>query len=265
MSAPALQVSSARSAASHEHGGGEPGTEFWAEVVHDLRSPLASILCLADALRSGSSGPVNERQRRQLELIYTAALGLARVTSDALELPRAGDELAGEKATAVSMAELLESVREIVQPMADVKGLSLRLRITAEPETRYGPALALSRALLNLTTNALKSTDEGTVEIAARPTEGDRVEFSVRDTGPGIDPAALDALSGSCQAVRGRNGVGFSRSGLGLAIACRLVRAMGGELRSESQQGGGTRFSFEIELPPGSAAPALEEAVAREE
>jgi hypothetical protein len=97
----------------------------------------------------------------------------------------------------------------------------------------------VARVLLNLTTNALKYTDTGFVEVAARETGDARIEFSVRDTGPGID--GLDAGP----TVRSD----FSSSGLGLAICRKLVAAMGGELDVTNHPQGGTKFSFEIDLP----------------
>jgi signal transduction histidine kinase len=110
--------------------------------------------------------------------------------------------------------------------------------------------------LLNLTANALKCTERGRVTVAARPRDEERVEFSVEDTGPGLDPEVVQALRDGLELERRRNGDGFSRSGLGLAIACKLVAAMGAELCVQSRPGEGTRFSFELELPRSEASPA---------
>ena len=82
-----------------------------------------------------------------------------------------------------------------------------------------------------------------------------RLEFSVRDTGVGIDPLVL---RGSHQAVRAAPAGGrhqFSSSGLGLAICRKLVKAMGAELEVETRPDWGTRFYFEVDCPPASAAP----------
>jgi len=75
-----------------------------------------------------------------------------------------------------------------------------------------------------------------------------RVEFSVRDTGPGIGSEALANLYQPFRRARGRNGHCFSGTGLGLAISRKLVAAMGSELQLETG-GGGTRFYFELDLP----------------
>ena len=224
------------------------GLELLVQVMHDLRSPLTSILFRAETLQRGQSGPVNELQRRQLGLIYSAGLGLSAVVSDALELARGGTELSDPEPSPFSCAELLESVAAIVRPMADEKGLEIKL-VPPAVDRRIGHAGALSRALLNLLTNALKFTERGSVEISCRELTERRVEFSVRDTGPGINPDALATLFEPFRRARGRSGYAFSGTGLGLAITRKLVAAQGGRLAFETAAGAGTRFFFDLDLP----------------
>ena len=118
---PARQLSQHLSTSTSE------GLDLLVEVIHDLRSPLTSILFLAETLQRGQSGPVNEVQHRQVGLIYSAALGLSALVADAIELARGGDELADGDPSPFSVAELMESVRTIVRPMAEEKGLAIRL------------------------------------------------------------------------------------------------------------------------------------------
>jgi signal transduction histidine kinase len=224
------------------------GLDLLVEIGHDLRSPLTSIMFLAETLQRGTSGVVNDVQYRQLGLVYSAALGLSALVSDALEFARGGDELSDTDLTPFSVAGLLLSVQDMVRPIAEEKGLE----IIVEPphvDDRLGYPTALSRALLNLTTNALKFTERGSVTVSCDPRAQWRMEFSVRDTGPGINPEALTSLFQPFRRARGRPGYCFSGTGLGLAITRKLVRAMGGELRFETEPGRGTRFFFEIDLP----------------
>lgn len=227
---------------------GSRGLQLLSEIAHDLRSPLTSILTLAEALRRGQSGEVNDVQRRQLGLIYSAALGLSTTTSDVTELAQSGACLAEERYP-VSIEEILESVRDMVLPMAEEKGLDVRL-LPGQESQRLCCGLAVSRVLLNLTTNALKFTEEGYVELATCSKGPIEVEFSVRDTGPGIDPEARDSLYRIFRRDPDHGGEYFSGTGLGLVICQRLVRAMGGELQFETESNWGTRFSFTLELPP---------------
>ena len=149
----------------------------------------------------------------------------------------------------LSVTDVFQSVHDIVQPMAEEKGLEIRLRAPSD-DRRLGHALALSRVLLNLTTNALKFTSQGFVEVAAEPRGPLRLEFSVRDTGPGIPSDALLKLYQPFRREPGRPGYYFSGTGLGLVICQRLVAAMGSELQVETRSGWGTRFYFETEIPP---------------
>ncbi len=224
------------------------GLELVVEVAHDLRSPLTSILFLAETLQRGRSGPVNPVQERQLGLIYSAAFGLSSVASDVIELARGGDRLVDLDPIPFSVTDILESVRDIVQPIAEEKALTVRLTVP-EADFRIGHPVALSRVLLNLTTNALKFTAEGFVEVTARQTAARCVEFSVRDSGRGIPPQSMATLFEPFRRRQKPGEYAFSGSGLGLSICRKLVEAMGSRLQVETTQGVGTRFYFGLDLP----------------
>ena len=227
---------------------GPDGLELVVEVAHDLRSPLTSILFLAETLQRARSGPVNPVQERQLGLIYSAAFGLSSVASDVIELARGGDRLVDLDPIPFSVTDILESVRDIVQPIAEEKSLTVRLT-APEADFRIGHPVALSRVLLNLTTNALKFTAEGFVEVIARDTAARSVEFSVRDTGRGIPPQSMATLYEPFRRRQKPGEYAFSGSGLGLSICRKLVEAMGSTLAVETAPGYGTRFYFSLDLP----------------
>jgi signal transduction histidine kinase len=227
---------------------GPDGLELVVEVAHDLRSPLTSILFLAETLRRGRSGPLTPLQERQIGLIYAAAFGLTSVASDVIELARGGERQLESEPLPFSVNDILESVRDIVQPIAEEKGLQVELSGPAEG-LRVGYPVALSRVLLNLTTNALKFTDEGSVQVTAREIGPTTMEFSVRDTGRGIPPQAMSMLFEPFRRRQKERDYAFSGSGLGLSICRKLVEAMRGELQVETAPGAGTRFFFALDLP----------------
>jgi len=231
---------------------GPNGLDLVVEMAHDLRSPLTSIVLLAEALQSEQSGAVSAAQRRELGLIYSAALSLCGTASDVIELARGSPRLLDRQPVAFSVAEVFSSVRSMVLPLAVVKGLEVRL-VPPVPERRVGHARALARVVLNLATNAVKFADAGFVEIAAWPVRPTRLEFSVRDTGPGIDPATLQVLYQPFRKRAAALRPEFSSSGLGLAICRKLVCAMGSELQVETRPGWGTRFSFALDVPPATS------------
>jgi signal transduction histidine kinase len=224
------------------------GLELVVEVAHDLRSPLTSILFLAETLQRGRSGPVTPIQERQLGLIYSAAFGLSSVASDVIELARGGDRLVDLDPIPFSVTDILESVRDIVQPIAEEKNLTVRLT-SPENDFRIGHPVALSRVLLNLTTNALKFTGEGFVELTAIHRTGRSIEFSVRDTGRGIPPQSMATLFEPFRRRQKPGEYAFSGSGLGLSICRKLVEAMGSVMQVETSPGYGTRFYFVLDLP----------------
>ncbi len=228
---------------------GPDGMELVVEVAHDLRSPLTSILFLAETLQRGRSGPITAVQERQLGLIYSAAFGLSSMASDVIELARGGDRLVDLDPLPFSIADIFESVRDIVQPIAEEKGLTVRMHMP-EGDLRVGFPVALSRVLLNLTTNALKFTSEGYVELRADEGEGDQVVFSVRDTGRGIPTQAMLTLFEPFRRRQKQGEYAFSGAGLGLSICRKLVEAMRSSLKVETgASDSGTKFFFSLNLP----------------
>jgi signal transduction histidine kinase len=226
---------------------GPDGLELVVEVAHDLRSPLTSILFLAETLQRGRSGPVTPLQERQLGLIYSAAFGLSSVASDVIELARGGDRLVDLEPLPFSVADIFESVRDIVLPIAEEKGLEVKLAPPVQ-SSRIGHPVALSRILLNLTTNALKFTDSGYIEVRATEAGPTALEFAVRDTGRGIPPSSLAMLFEPFRRRQKERDYAFSGSGLGLSICRKLVEAMHGELQVETGSTG-TLFFFKLDLP----------------
>ena len=231
---------------------GANSLELVVEFAHDLRSPLTSIMFLAETLRKGQSGEINDVQRDQLGIVYSAALGMVGMANDLMDLASSeADEEWGDFAEEpFSIQEVVETVRNTVAPMAEQKRLDISF-YTPQNDHRIGHPILLNRVLLNLVTNAIKFTDEGRVEIVADETRPGRVEFSVKDTGRGISREAQESIFSLFGRSQSRTGYHFSGTGLGLTICKRMVDMMGGDLQVESQKGEGTRFWFELELPRG--------------
>ncbi len=220
------------------------------EVAHDGRSSLTAILFLAETLQRRLSGDINGLQYRQLGLIYSAALGLSQTVSNLLELIRGGNGLAEERSP-FSVSDTLESVSDIARPMAEEKGLVIRPSAPSV-DHRLGHPLALSRVLLNLTTTALLTAETGVVELAAKETGRTHIEFSVHHTGTGIGTEPLETLFAPFPRTAHGQGYRFSSTGLDLVLCRRLVEAMGSQFHVESKPHLGTRFSFGVELEPGT-------------
>jgi signal transduction histidine kinase len=216
------------------------------EIAHDMRSPLTSILFLVDTLRRGQSGPVNGTQERQLGLIYGAALGLNTLASDVIDAVRGGQRLVDGPPLPFSITEVIRSVCETVRPVSEEKGLPV-LATQQAVDGRVGYPAALGRVLLNLVTNALKYTNQGSVSVGCMEAGSSAVTFFVQDTGEGIPPHVMSMLFDGFRPSA--SGMRFSNAGLGLAICQNFLRAMGTSLQVDSTTNSGTRFSFTVQLP----------------
>ncbi|HJP85471.1 MAG TPA: HAMP domain-containing sensor histidine kinase [Gemmatimonadaceae bacterium] len=213
-------------------------------IAHDIRSPLGSILLLVDSLRRAERTGSNPVRERQLGLIYGAAFGLSTTVSNLIAAAR-GDGLVQAATAPFSISETMHSVSEIVQPMCEEKGIPLGMEFP-EQDARMGYGSAIQQSLLNLASNAIRYTDAGSVAMGCSEIGGDRVEFWVEDTGPGIPDDVLERLCYGFppEGVKLR----FSSAGLGLAIVRTLVEAMESSLQVDSGKDG-TRFSFILSLP----------------
>jgi len=222
--------------------------ELVVELAHDLRSPLNSILFMSEVLRSGHSGPISDHQARQLGLVYSATLGMISVVNDVMELASEQRGAFDEEPGPFSIGSVFESVGKMVGPMAEEKSVALEFR-PPDYDRCLGHPGPIARVLLNLTTNALKFTDEGWVRVSAEMLGRSVVEFSVTDTGRGMEEDEIARLFQAFRKATNRSGYFFSGSGLGLSIARRLLVAMDSELMIDSKPGEGSRFHFRLQLP----------------
>jgi signal transduction histidine kinase len=215
-------------------------------IAHDIRSPLSSILILVESLRRGRGAVTNPIHERQLGLIYGATQGLTTLASDLIDAAR-GEELVEGDARPFSLVETMHSVSTIVQPIAEEKGLQLHIE-NPTADARVGHSSPLHRVLLNLTSNALRYTDSGSVTLGCREASPSRVEFWVQDTGRGLPPKVQETLFDAFRPEQ--VSLRFSSAGLGFATVRALLAAMGSTLVVKTCHDRGTRLSFELELPP---------------
>jgi signal transduction histidine kinase len=213
-----------------------------------MRSPLGSILILAERLRGGAGGDLSPIQQRQLGLVYSAAFGLSSLAGDVIELARGGTTLVDTEQIPFSVSDVLQSIMDILRPMAEEKRLEMKAS-GPTADVRLGHPTALNRVLLNLATNAIKFTNTGSVSISTRELDRSKVEFSVQDTGRGIPEHVLGSLFEAFRQRQTPGDYAFSSAGLGLSICQKLVRAMGGELLVSTALEKGTRFYFTLDLP----------------
>ena len=226
---------------------GQDAQQLVVEMAHDMRSPLGSILILAERLRGGAGGDLTPIQQRQLGLVYSAAFGLSSLAGDVIELARGGTTLVDTEAIPFSVSDVLQSIMDILRPMAEEKRLEMKAT-GPSADARIGHPSALNRVLLNLATNAIKFTNTGSVVVSTSELDRSRIEFSVQDTGRGIPDHVMGSLFEAFRQRQTPGDYAFSSAGLGLSICQKLVRAMGGELHVATELEKGTRFYFTLDL-----------------
>ncbi|MDP2482396.1 MAG: HAMP domain-containing sensor histidine kinase [Candidatus Palauibacterales bacterium] len=218
------------------------------DVSHDLRSPLNSILFLADALRTERSGPLTAAQGHQLNVLYTAAVTLVRMANDLIDFSRlgVGREHIIVSAASFSLETVIAEVRSLVGPLSTHRGAELRTVFEAEG-LRHGDQRLLGRVLLNLVSNALEAVEAGgTVTLAFSDTEAGDLAIEVGDDRTGTDVEALRQLLAITDDRWPGETRGWTR-GLGLTISARFVQAAGGRIEVLDRSGKGT--VFRVELP----------------
>jgi signal transduction histidine kinase/DNA-binding response OmpR family regulator len=223
-------------------------SEFVANVSHEVRTPLHSILALSEVLLSQASGPLTEEQRRQVSIIQRGGESLLRMIGDILDL---GKIEAGRMSVAperVHPGAAVAAVRDAVGPLAEAKGLALLLEVESGLPEIVSDAEKLHRILLNLAHNAVKFTRKGSVTLAARAREGGEdpgtVEFVVKDTGCGIPPEELGRIFLPFRQVDGSLSRREGGTGLGLTIARSLAELLGARIAVESVPGAGSVFTL---------------------
>ena len=214
-----------------------------ASVSHDLRTPLASIQVLAEAI---DDDIVDERTLREYSArLATHVRALSALIDDLFELSRLE---AGEirwTMEQVEIAELLEETVDAMRPHADASGLAVRLDTGGSPAYARANPEQIQRVLFNLIQNAIRHTPaDGSITVRAEPCEGE-VEIEVADTGDGIDPDDRERVFDAFVQGRGREARTNGSAGLGLSIARAIVEAHGGRIwLAEADAGTRVRFSL---------------------
>ena len=219
-------------------------SDFLATMSHELRTPLGAIIGYNDLLADGILGPINDVQKQHLARLRNSATHLLGVIDEILTHSRLEAAREVVNAERGQLSGLVESLTEIVMPLARAKGLECRLEHAHDVELRTD-LRKLKQILVNLAGNAVKYTERGTVSVAFR-VEGEELIATVSDTGIGIAPDDLDHIFDPFwQADTGKRRL-QSGSGLGLSVSLSLARLLGGDIRAQSEPGRGSVFTLRV-------------------
>ncbi|TNY37360.1 sensor histidine kinase [Thermomonospora catenispora] len=227
---------------------GEVKNRFWANISHELRTPINSMIGLARLLLDSRGDPLSDEQRHQVELIAHSGQTILALVDELLEMAKAEEGRLVLRNAPVDVPLMLERLRSLMEPMAEEAGLRLEVDAETADVQPLADETLLTRVLRNLLANGVNFTRAGAVRLSARA-EGDHMVFTVSDTGAGIPEAERERVFEEFYQVLGTRGGG---TGLGLPYARRLAEAMGGGLELDSAVGSGTTVTVRIPLRPPS-------------
>ena len=231
-------------------------SEFLANMSHELRTPMNAILGFTEMILDDIYGDVPPEVRGPIQDVRTCGQQLLRLINDVLDLSKIEAGRMELSLTDYSVQEVVETARTSLRSLAAEKGLDFTAEVQADIPLAHGDGKRITQCLTNLVGNALKFTKQGGVTIRAR-LEGERVVYSVTDTGIGIPNDQLDHIFGEFRQVDSGISREFGGTGLGLSITKTFVELHGGRIWVESEPGRGSTFHFAIPLRIAAATEAV--------
>jgi len=226
-------------------------SSFVSIASHELRTPLSAILGYADILQEGVHGPLSEKQRSTLERIVVNTGHLLNLVNNLLDQARIEAGTLTLNVAPFVLADLIDDVQGVMDVLAQAKGLTLVSHIAdGVSDTLFGDRQRLHQILINLVSNAVKFTDEGTVHIHAYRPDVDHWALKVSDSGHGIPPEAQAHVFEPFRQADDSLTREHTGAGLGLAIVKQLTDLMSGEITLKSVVGHGSTFTVVLPLVP---------------
>ncbi len=221
-------------------------SEFLALISHEIRNPMNGIIGTCDLVMDTD---LDRKQKEYLKIIQSSARSLLGLINDILDFSKIEAGKLDFETIPFALREVIEEVSDMFLELMSKKDIEMVVDIAPDvPRELIADPLRLRQVLVNLTSNALKFTDEGEIciTVQTRAATADAVEllFCVRDTGIGIAPEHQQNLFDVFTQVNGSTTRKYGGTGLGLAICKRIVEMMGGNIWVESEPGVGSLFYF---------------------
>lgn len=223
--------------------------QFLANMSHEIRTPMNAVLGFTHLLKAQ---PLNEKSKEYVSAIENAGQSLLEIINDILDISKIESGMMRIEASPFSLRSVLHGVNTMFKPKAEEKQLQLSVTIEEEvPDILYGDVMRLTQVLVNLTSNAVKFTNEGEVRIHVTKVWAEenavRILFTVSDTGIGIDASKLHSIFDRFNQAEASTTRKFGGTGLGLTIVKQLIELQNGFISVESKAGEGA--TFKVELP----------------
>ncbi|WP_100658377.1 PAS domain-containing hybrid sensor histidine kinase/response regulator [Alteromonas flava] len=224
-------------------------TAFLANITHEIRTPLNIIIGMAHFLREdGLSGA----QQTRIDTIETASRHLLEILNLVLDISKIETGKFDIAHEPINLQEVFDDIYRLMSVSANEKGLSFITDLGELPTDVKGDAIRLKQAILNLTSNAIKFTDSGTITLRVRVVADTQssvnIRIEVEDTGIGFKPEVLPRLFNEFEQADNSLTRQYQGTGLGLSITKRIAHLMGGDVGATSTVGKGSTFWFDISL-----------------
>ena len=224
---------------------------FLASMSHELRTPLNAVIGFTGTLLMKLPGPLTEEQEKQLRTIQASSRHLLSLINDLLDLAKIESGNVELKMEPVSCQAIIEEVSTTLRNLAETKGLHFEVGLPDHEITVRTDRRSLTQILINLTNNAIKFTERGSVRLELREQQnnGDSVaEISVTDTGLGIRQEDQPKLFQAFMQVDSSSTRAYEGTGLGLHVSQKLASMIGGRIAFESEYGRGSKFTVSLPL-----------------
>jgi PAS domain S-box-containing protein len=222
---------------------------FLASMSHELRTPLNAIIGFTGTLLMKLPGPLTDDQEKQLRTIQTSSRHLLSLINDLLDLAKIESGKVELNMETVDCRSIIDDVTTTLRTLAEAKNLKFEVDIPEDEVPIRTDRRSLTQILINLTNNAIKFTDNGTIRIELhwRHDNGDSLaELTVADTGIGIRPEDQARLFQAFMQVDSSSTRPYEGTGLGLHVSQKLAGMIGGRVSFESEYGKGSRFTISV-------------------
>ncbi len=213
-----------------------------AEMGHELRTPLHSVLSISQFMIERLDGPLNDEQDRQIRIIHEITEALAAYINDLLDLTRAEAGKTVVHPTKLSADAVLNTLRRMMVPLVTSNAVALRIAPATGVPSLFTDETKLSQILRNLVANALKFTERGHIAVRAYAADDDHVVFEVADTGGGIAAEHQQLIFEEFAQIDGALQRRTRGTGLGLPLSRRFAEVLGGRIEVTSEVGKGSTF-----------------------